>query len=284
MKDRYWCAMKILISILIMIGACTFLMGETECAIPHEKPGVVEGLTPAKSDNLSHGIPGKCDKILEREGFAVGYSMKYKQPLWVAYRLTKAEVMTRKASRMDSFYDDVELPLGAATMADYRSSGYDKGHLAPAGDMHSSDKAMLESFSMANMSPQTPAFNRGVWSRLEQSVRRFAYVEGSVFVVTGPVFVDDEEIKEIGRNKVRVPEFFYKVIYDETPPEKMIGFILPNRGSKKPLDSFAVSVDDVEAATGLDFFNTLPQEMQTKLEAQSNSADWPWRDKRKGGR
>ena len=228
-----------------------------------------------KWDNLDLGVPGKCDQIVEREGYAFGYVEAWEQSAWVAYRLTKDEVMSRKASRMDAFMSDPEVKTGSATPEDYSGSGYDRGHLAPAGDMHWSEKTMLESFYMSNMSPQEPSFNRGVWSRLEQAVRRFAYSEGSVFVVTGPIVTDDDE-KTIGRSKVRVPEFYYKVIYDETPPEKMIAFILPNKGSKKALDSFVVTVDDVEEATGLDFFSTVPQPKQEQLERTISVESWDW--------
>ena len=246
----------------------------------------VRAAPPAKSssgkwDNLELGVPGKCDQVVEREGYALGYVDEWEQAAWVAYRLTKDEVMSRKASRMDAFMSDPEIKTQSASPEDYRGSGYDRGHIAPAGDMHWSDKTMLESFYMSNMSPQEPSFNRGIWSKLEQAVRRFAYSEGNVFVVTGPIVTEDDT-KTIGFSKVRVPGFYYKVVYDETPPEKMIAFILPNKGSKKPLDSFVVSVDDVEEATGLDFFSNLSPEKQAELESRSNPDAWTWRDSRRG--
>lgn len=225
-------------------------------------------------DNLELGVPGKCDQIVRRDGYALGFSREYKQALWVAYRLTKDEAEAQTVSRnIAAFYEDAEV-TGSATLNDYRRSGYDRGHLAPAGDMKFSEKAMRESFSMANMSPQINSFNSGVWNRLEQEVRNFASREHSIFVVTGPVFVDDEEPKFIGENKVRVPEFFYKVIYDETPPQKMIGFIVANKGLKRPISFFAIPVDDVEDATGLDFFSSLPGEEQERLEAQVDTQLW----------
>lgn len=122
-----------------------------------------------------------------------------------------------------------------------------------------------------------------MWARLEQVVRRFAYDEGCIFIVTGPIFTEDDT-DSIGANKVRVPGFYYKVIYDETPPEKMIAFIIPNKGSKKALDSFVVTVDDVEEATGLDFFGELPLDVQQKLESKSCPDEWTWRDSRRGAR
>ena len=229
-----------------------------------------------KWDNLELGVPGKCDQVIEREGYVLGYVEAWEQPAWVAYRLTKDEVMTRKANRSDAFIEDPEVKTGSAISFDYQGSGYDRGHLAPAGDMHWSAKTMLESFYMSNMSPQEPSFNRGVWSKLEKAVRRFAFSEGSVFVVTGPIMTADDT-KTIGHNKVRVPGFYYKVIYDETPPEKMIAFILPNKGANKPVESFVVAVDDVEEATGLDFFSALPEDVQQRLESKSNPKDWKWK-------
>ena len=69
---------------------------------------------------------------------------------------------------------------------------------------------------------------------------------------------------------------YYKVIYDRTPPEKMIGFILPNEGSNKRLQDFAVTVDAVEDATGLNFFSLVPQPKQEQLESAISVRDWRW--------
>lgn len=228
----------------------------------------------AKYDNLELGIPGECDQIINREGYALGFSREHKQPLWVAYRISKEEAQAQVVARnIADFYEDSEVK-GSATLADYKRSGYDRGHLAPAGDMKFSSKAMRESFSMANMSPQNNSFNSGAWNRLEQAVRNFAIRENSIFVVTGPIFIEDEEPKYIGASKIRVPEFYYKVIYDETPPEKMIGFIMANKGSKKPLSFFAVTVDEVEDATGLDFFSNLDDEKESNLESNIDISLW----------
>ena len=236
-----------------------------------------EGTSKTQWDNLDLGVPGPCTQIVNREGYALGYNEKYEQPLWVTYRLTKEEVLSRKSSRLNDFFEDAEIKTGSATIADYLGSGYDRGHLAPAGDMHWSDRTMLQSFAMSNMSPQHPSFNRGIWSRLERAVRRFAYSEGSVFVVTGPVFVDDEDAVTIGPNKVRVPEFFYKVIYDETPPHKMIGFIVPNKASQKHVKSYALTVAEVEEATGLKFFTKLPEAEQKRLKSEVNINAWSFK-------
>ena len=244
-------------------------------------------ITPARDfqfDNLDRGVPSEDYEIIEREGYSLGYDESVEQARWVSYRLTVHEVTNKVISRTNNFRSDPMVSTGSASVEDYRRSGYDRGHLAPAGDMAFSAMVMSDSFYMSNMSPQKPAFNRGVWKRLEEFVRNVAVAEESIVVVTGGVFVDDETPVFIGGNKVRVPEFFYKVIFDETPPLKAIGFILPNDGSKKSLEKFAQSVDEVEEATGLDFFNALPLDEQKRLESKSNASDWVWRDSRRGGR
>lgn len=110
---------------------------------------------------------------------------------------------------------------------------------------------------MSNMSPQRPQFNRGIWGKLEKQIRRFANREGMIVVVTGPILPETPTIT-IGRSKVTVPEYYYKVVYDLTPPQKMIGFILPNKGSRADLRSFAVTVDRVEELTWTRLFQFGP--------------------------
>ena len=136
-------------------------------------------------------------------------------------------------------------------------------------------KTMDESFYLSNMCPQLPECNRGPWKDLESKVRDFAIKEKDVYIVTGPI-LSDTNMKTIGTNKVTVPKRFYKVVWDRTPPEKMIGFILPNSGSTKNLQDFAVTVNEVELETGLDFFSKLPKEQQETLESTLTVNAWPW--------
>lgn len=229
----------------------------------------------ARYDNLSFGIPGKADTIIDREGYALGYIEYHEQPAWVIYKLTRVEATTKAAKRGNDFREDPQIPTGSATLADYRRSGYDRGHLAPAADMAFSVRTMSESFYLSNMSPQRPKFNRGVWKDLEEQVRRFAIAEGEIMVVTGPILPKTKSLT-IGNNKVTVPTHYYKVIYDLMPPRKMIGFILPNEGSKRSLQDFTVTVDAVEAATGLDFFSLVPQPEQERMESTITIKDWRW--------
>lgn len=227
---------------------------------------------PPQYDNLALGIPGK-DTLINRPGYALGYIEYHEQAAFVIYKLTAREALTKEAQRTNRFRRDPEIPTGSATTADYRRSGYDRGHLAPAADMAFSVQTMADSFFMSNMSPQKPAFNRGIWKRLEEQVRQIAVREKAIYVVTGPILPKKKTVT-IGANQVTVPAHFYKVIFDLTPPRKMIGFILPNEGSDRPLEDFAVTVDVVEKATGLDFFSALPNAVQERLESTISVSAW----------
>ena len=228
---------------------------------------------PPQYDNLALGIPGKCDTLIDRPGYALGYIEYHEQAAFVIYKLTAREALIKEAQRTNRFRRDPEIPTGSATTADYRRSGYDRGHLAPAADMAFSVQTMADSFFMSNMSPQKPAFNRGIWKRLEEQVRQIAIREKAIYVVTGPILPKKKTVT-IGANQVTVPTHYYKVIFDLTPPRKMIGFILPNEGSDRPLEDFAVTVDAVEKATGLDFFSALPKAVQERLESTISVSAW----------
>lgn len=118
-------------------------------------------------------------------------------------------------------------------------------------------------------------FNRGIWKKLEAQIRAFAVAEDEIYVVTGPVLPSEKTIT-IGESKVTVPKYFYKVVYDITPPQKMIAFVLPNEPSKRPLKDFAVTVDYVEGLTGLDFFSLVPEPEQSRLESTFSIEAWTW--------
>jgi len=227
-------------------------------------------------DNLKMGVPSwNCDIILDREGYALGYSKHYQQPLWVSYKLTAAEASNGKARRTENFRTDPMIPGGSAAPEDYQGAFYDRGHLAPAADMTFSLQAMSESFLLSNVSPQKAEFNAGIWRELEAQVRQFAAANGEVYVVTGPIFQPGKPVVTIGASRVAVPHAYYKVVLDATPPDcRAIGFILPHRGSDRPLREFAVTVDTVERATGLNFFDRLDPELERKLESECDFSRW----------
>lgn len=229
-------------------------------------------------NHLACGTPGRADRILSREGYVAGYSTRHRQSRWVIYELTSDDLAGKRVARTNKFTADRDVPGVPVTPEDYKSSGFDRGHLAPAADMAYSERTMKESFLMSNMSPQRPEFNRGVWKDLESQIRTFAAAEKDIYVVTGPVLPEIPAWTIGAQRDITVPGYFYKVVYDRTPPEKMIAFLLPNAGSSRRLADFAVTVDTVEAVTGLDFFSEIPREKQEKLESTITVSAWKWQN------
>ncbi|HEV7347284.1 DNA/RNA non-specific endonuclease [Telluribacter sp.] len=216
---------------------------------------------------------GQADQVIRHKGYSLKYLEKYEQAAWVAYVLTDNQIKGDE-ERENSFFDDPSVKSGSAVSADYSRSGYDRGHLAPAADFKSDGTLMRESFYMSNISPQAPDFNRGIWSELEQMVRVWANKYKKIYVVTGPVLKPG--LPTIGRiNTVAVPEQYYKIVLYVNPPfVKGIGFLMRNEGSRQPLSSFVVSIDEIEQLTGIDFFPRLPDEVEEQVEARSNPAEW----------
>lgn len=114
--------------------------------------------------------------------------------------------------------------------------------------------------------------NAGIWSDIEKFVRYTVNIERDIYVITGPIF--GKSPRTIGPNRVAIPDAYYKIIYDTTPPEKMVAFIVPNNRSNQPIHTFVTTVDEVEAQTGLDFFSALPKEKTDLLEAKTTPKDW----------
>lgn len=212
------------------------------------------------------------EKVTKHLAYSLLFDKNFHQARWVAYELTEEE--TKKSfERSDKFTADPLINCNTSFQADYSKSGYDRGHLAPAADMSWCDQAVRESFYYSNMSPQLPAFNRGIWKKLETKVREWAIENKVLYVVTGPVL--ETGLPCIGPDHISVPKYYYKVLLDYTEPQyKAIGFLLFNEGSTRELDVFAVAIDSVEKITGLDFFPLLPDSLETQLESECNFTDW----------
>jgi endonuclease G, mitochondrial len=217
------------------------------------------------------------DQVIHHSAYVLKYNERYEQAEWVVYRITD-EYLLGAVERTDNFRTDKTIKTGSASLTDYKGSGFDRGHLAPAAAMKWSALAMSESFLMSNMSPQRPGFNRGIWKSLEGIVRGWADENDEIYVVTGPVLRGN--LPTIGPNEVAVPEFFYKVILDYRKPElKGIGFILPNQSSKSALRTFAVSIDSVERFTGIDFFPVLEDSIEEGIESVLMMGEWGFQGK-----
>ncbi len=214
-------------------------------------------------------------EIIEYSSYVLAYSEEHEQALWVAYELDQVKASTDLFNRTDNFREDPNVTTGSATLADYRGSGFDRGHLAPAGDFKFSKLAMSETFFMTNMSPQRPGFNRGVWNKLEALVRKWATQEEQLYIVTGGVLHDS--LPTIGHNQVSVPQYFYKVVLDYTLPNiKAIAFLIENKSSDLPLYNFVVTIDSLESLTGVDFFPSLEDHLETQLESTIFISEWNW--------
>ncbi|ENC6710525.1 DNA/RNA non-specific endonuclease, partial [Vibrio harveyi] len=191
---------------------------------------------------------------------------------WVAYHIT-AESVNITNKRSNSFKEDTEMPdYARSTLADYKGSGYDRGHLAPSATMDFTRESMKQSFLMSNMSPQLPGFNRVGWRVLEEHVRDLANEYNELYVVTGPIYQGNEGT--IG-NGVVIPSAFYKVILDPSFDEA-IAFIVPHRDvSSSELANFITTIDEVERQTGLDFFAQTPDSIEDNMESVKWEEMWP---------
>lgn len=240
-----------------------------------------EDTTPSKEDTTTPTTPTATtinspkpvgqNQIVEHMAYKLSYNEDHEQADWVFYLLTQAMVNGAEG-RTDDFREDPDVTLKSATPQDYTRSGYDRGHLCPSADMRMDNTAQSETFYMSNMSPQAPAFNRGIWKKLEEQTRRWVGVHDSIYIATGPVL--KKGLKKIGKaNKVSVPEQYYKILYTPTDGGHIIAFLLPNNGCQgKEYTDFIVSVDDVEKATGIDFFPLISNE--EILESMKSSTTW----------
>lgn len=228
---------------------------------PKEEP---EGLEIPKS-------PYK-DEIIKHSYFTLAYCEEYEQARWVAYKMT-AKNLERNVNRGDErFYPDSKVSTGSALPQDYAGSGYDRGHLAPAGDFTGNAKMMRETFVMSNMSPQHPLCNRETWRLLEEQVRRWGEKKGDLYIVTGPIFKPN--MPTIGRkNKIAVPPAYYKIIFSHKEM-RAIAFIVPNVNKKENYRKYQVSVREVEKETGLDFFHLLPDDIEETVESSISKEGW----------
>lgn len=204
----------------------------------------------AKDSLKKHSYP------LCYNGFNIMYSGVSKTPLWVAESLTPAR-LSQKIKREDNFHEESRVKEShRATLADYRGSGYDRGHMAPNADMSNKD-AQYDSFSLANMVPQAPKNNQQVWRELEEATRALVTKQKQdVYVITGPIY-KGKKLKTIG-DGVIVPTAVYKAIY--MPKANVIGvYYAPNDDSQKVN---IISVCQLEEETGINFFPQLTSEQK----------------------
>ena len=214
-------------------------------------------------------------QIVKHQYYTLSYNEKYEQAEWVAYQATKSHLSRAQRKRPYFIYDPL-VKTKSANYRNYKKSGYDRGHLVPAGDMRFDLDAYNDTFFTSNISPQNHKFNAGIWNRLEGKVRYWTGKYGDLYVITGSILKPN--LKKIGKEKVAVPEYFYKIILDNNGNKpKAIAFLMPNKPSEKALYKYVVSIDELEKKTNVDFFPTLEDELENKLEATSSYAQWSFR-------
>ncbi|GAA4887826.1 DNA/RNA non-specific endonuclease [Flaviramulus aquimarinus] len=257
------------IAIIIVLGVYAYEHFLSE----EEKAEIVTKGRVAKTNTNEYFLPtSTTGQIIHHEGYSLSYNETHEQAEWVAYELKISHLSSTNHKR--PYFDiDKTVKTGAAHWRNYKKSGYDRGHLCPAGDRRYSKSAHDETFLTSNISPQEHQFNSGIWNTLEQKVRYWARKYDGVFVVTGGVLKGS--MKAIGDEDVSVPNQFYKVLIDNnTGKTKVIAFLIPHQNSNKPLYEFVVSVDKIEALTGIDFFPELDDTIENKLEASSSYKGW----------
>lgn len=254
----------------VIIGAW-LLANSTNPASDHAAPAATTG---SYGNLLDVRTSDACKSEFKKQypGMDISYNSEWHQPNWVAWELTRQET-TGPVGRENKFYCDDSVP-GCADHYDYSYSGYDRGHMAPAGDMKWSKEAMHGSFSMANICPQAKALNTGAWKTLEEKCRTWAAADSAIIIICGPVMTD-QPYDHIGDSRVAVPRRFFKVILSpHVTPMRGIGFIMPNDKVPGGIQAAATTIDEVERITGHDFFASLPDDIETEVESQCDFPYW----------
>ncbi|MFD2586360.1 DNA/RNA non-specific endonuclease [Croceitalea marina] len=210
--------------------------------------------------------------IVSHDYYMLSYNEPFEQAEWVMYELKK-DHLTYDDRRRPYFIEDPKVKSKSADWRNYKNSGYDRGHLCPAGDRRFSEYAYNETFYTSNISPQKKDFNAGVWNRLEQKIRQWCKKGGDLYVITGGVL--EEGLEEIGDEDVDVPKSFYKVVFRKKNEQiQALAFLFPHEESSKPLTNFIISIDALEARTGIDFFHQQSEELQHEFEKKISKKEW----------
>ena len=228
-------------------------------------------------------IVRNCDaadgEMLHYPGFDVYFSNNHRQPYYVSWILTPEHVREVNVKRSDKFRPDPDV-ANSAQLADYRHSGYDRGHMAPSADFRYSKEAQEATFFLTNMCPQHNLLNTQAWARLEEQCRNWALRDSTLIIIAGPVLSDYLE-NTIGENKVTVPDRFFKVVFAPyADPPRAIGFVMPNHKVEGGVQPTEMPVDNVEAITGYDFFSALPDEIEEIIESRASYHEWQKKQKK----
>lgn len=214
------------------------------------------------------------DEIIRHAGYVVSYNNEMFIPNWVAYELTAEELEGDEERGDRMFSKDPKYRKTQAMREDYSGSGWTKGHMAPAADFRWSSTAMDETFYLTNVCPQDEKLNANDWEYLERQIRNWARKYGRAWVVTGPI-VTENKYGRIGDHGVVVPDSFFKaVLVPSGANYRSIAFVMDNDAKRYWLRDCAMSVNELEEITGIDFFPALDDKVENKVEAQFRLSDW----------
>lgn len=249
--------------------------GQPSTAVKDKETGSVSTSVPAVRLEEAYCFEeGERNIPIEKMGYTLSYNSVYRIPNWVAYELLDSELYG-DFERRSEFGPDPEFKGRQAYDRDYRGSGWDRGHMAPSGDMKWSSQTQRECFYLINICPQNHNLNSGVWNDLEKQVRKECRYYKRIWVVAGPV-VGTGRYGTIGEGKVQVPDAFFKALLARRKNGQYvsIGFYFPNESGSRPLSFYACSVDELEEITGLDLFYQLDSALQDKVESTFDPYDW----------
>lgn len=270
--------LSILLILLSVIVACN-IKGTTPTKVTVQPEEGVGAPAEMQIDSLIQSIDlplpleGISEQILYRRSYVVSYNKDNRIPNWVAWHLT-GEHASGDVKRADAWHEDMDVPEPRASKADYRGSGWTRGHMCPAGDNRWDGDAMYESFLFTNCCPQNANLNSGTWNQIEIACRRWAEAYGDLYIVCGPILFRQEH-ETIGANEVVVPEAFFKVIVClNQGNEKGIGFICRNTDGNRKKDLYVNSIKQVERVTGMTFFPHLPADIADKVKTEADISDW----------
>lgn len=264
--NKIWKGLLSVIVAAFLINVVQMIADDTQPSSPAKIDGLEMVVVPESIANMTHSYTG----------FTVYFNPDTHLPNCTVYELTATEA-AGDIPREDNFHHDENVE-GCPTLDDYKFSGYDRGHMVPAGDMKWDAQAMSDCFSLANMVPQKKALNSGAWNKLEQKVRNWVNRDSALIVITGPIVTEHDRDNTIGESGVVVPSGIFKVVLAHcASPIRAIAFVYPNEKAKGGLEKHVVSVDDIEKATGLDFFSALPDDMEIMAEATSDLNQWECR-------
>lgn len=214
-------------------------------------------------------------KIITHINYTSSFNTRLMVPNYVSWSIEPEELQGQYSRRDVAFSEDPKLGKDSPSPMDYSRSGWDRGHMCPAADNKYSLDAMRESFYMSNMCPQDHSLNEKAWNNLENACRNWAR-QTPVYVVCGPYFNSRKPKTHIGNNRVAVPDGFWKVVLRYYKGAyRGIGFLFENKPYEGSYKNAAVTIDEIEKMTGLDFFSALNDKAERTAESSFDIKMWP---------